>query len=63
MLSHHILGVIQCLISKIYLFLTFFIIFLQRYGLLAEILLTAAKRDAASQYTERLVILVNIVYF
>ena len=34
-----------------------FIIFLKRYRLLAEILLTAIKSDAASQYTEWLVIL------
>ena len=62
MLSRHPLGMIQCLISKSYLFLFFFIIFLQRYRLLAEILLAATKSDAASQYIEWLVILVNNFY-
>ena len=51
---------VQCLIpQKSYLFLIFIIIFLQRYESLAEILLTATESDAASQYTEWLVILVN----
>ena len=41
------------------IFLTFLVLFLQRYRLLDKTLLTATKSDAASQYIEWLVILVD----